>query len=442
MIKEEQNIKRLFDLAKSEPVGFSFDAASNEFKQTLNSTSYASKIMRMSSAKFKFLKIIIMSTLSIFIITILSIIFFNSNSKVDQSKKNISQQEFITSKNDSLLNEIKETTKKATTEQITKENIWIQDLPIKKVSILTEKHVLSEEPVRQEVVRTTEVKDDYEYFPKLTPEEIEQNDKRIKEMVKDFVKKKKGWSFYPSGAFIPDSSTVSVQSFFVKSTEVTNLEYKTFLFDLLKEGKKEAFNKAKPNQKAWSEIFGDVADPMKNHYFSHDAYSFYPVCNVSVEGAKMFCEWLTNKVKLSSKEPIQNFRLPMDLEWKYVASEMGRLKKYAWEGEFLRNYKGCYMVNFHAGTESDTIKNEYSADGGFFAVKVDSYSCNAFGVYSISGNVAEMVVVNEKNEVGVLGGGFLSTSEELLVNSKPKSILHPLGSPDIGFRPVITLKID
>lgn len=441
MIGEEKNIERLFDLAKSEPTGFSFNAASHSFKQSLNSGAYISKAVKVTAKKNKFLKIIIMSISAISIVTIVSILFFNSNTPQNETVETKKLETVFT---ESEIEIERQTKKKGTnqfiTEKTTVKELKIETLPLKEIVAPAKQLVNRTFTKNQKYNKQIRVNNTYEYFPKLTSEDIQENDKRIKKMVKDFVKKKKDWSYLPSGSFNIAGKTVSLQAFYVKATEVTNLEYKTFLFDLLKNDKKEEFNKAKPNQKAWTETFGEFADPMTKMYFSHPAYDDYPVVNITAVGAKMYSDWFTKKVREVSKEEINSFRLPVDAEWRYVASEMGRFKKYAWDGQYLRNAKGCYLSNFHAGTESDTVKNEYKADGGFYTVKVDSYFPTAQEVFNISGNVAEIVMVKqeEKYTAKIIGGSFLSNAEELQLNYPAQDILHPKGTPSVGFRPVIT----
>ena len=437
-MSQDKDINTLFNAAKNEPIGFSFESAKHKFQQSLSAPAYTSTIKKAVKS-FKNLKIIIMSLTTLGTIILGITYFFSGNQESIISKDHDYQLEIEESRIEIVQDEKEVHTGLVKVRKAEVAEVRINRLPVKPI----QKQVMDNElnPWNKEWLNKVPVKvieQPYVYFPKLTPDEIEENDKQIKDMVKEFAKKKKGWTLFPSGAFEVDEKQISLQAFYVKTTEVTNLEYKTFLFDLLKNDNKNAFNKAKPNQQAWTEMLGGGVDDMTDMYFSHPAFAQYPVNNISVEGAQMYCDWFTQKVKQESKEVITRFRLPFESEWKYVASEMGSLTKYAWEGQFLRNAKGCYLSNFYAGTESDTVENNYQADGGMFTVKVDSYFPNSMGVYSISGNVAEMVVLSDVDEFGLLGGSFLSSAEELLIFSAPKSILIPSGSPDVGFRPVLT----
>ncbi|TNF47738.1 MAG: hypothetical protein EP305_07090, partial [Bacteroidetes bacterium] len=115
-------------------------------------------------------------------------------------------------------------------------------------------------------------------FPRLTQDEINANNKQKKNMLKALEKlDKKAFAFVPSGSFEYQGAQISVQAFYMSKTEVTNLEYRTFLFDLLIQGKKEEFIKAKPHQAKWTELFGESNKAMEELYFSEEAYNDYPV---------------------------------------------------------------------------------------------------------------------------------------------------------------------
>ncbi|MBL4594032.1 MAG: SUMF1/EgtB/PvdO family nonheme iron enzyme [Flavobacteriales bacterium] len=270
-----------------------------------------------------------------------------------------------------------------------------------------------------------------------------------------------GFVFVPSGTVQLNDKSVSIQSFQMKQTEVTNLQYRTFLFDLLEQGRKEEFLIAKPDQSRWMKDYPNSSNqPMEQNYFSHPAYDDYPVVAMSRIGAKMYCVWLTeeiNKVRISkSKTPINDVRLPSDKEWMYAAMSGVESNIYPWGGPYLRNSKGCFLANFMPGNSGkgcldlesklmDNVQmngkstnNNYSADGGFFTVKVSSYNPNEFGLYCMSGNVAEMVSYKNGN-VGTKGGSWTSIGQELrIIDGKDRFKGLTKASVNVGFRPVIS----
>jgi len=100
----------------------------------------------------------------------------------------------------------------------------------------------------------------------------------------------------------------------------------------------------------------------------------------------------------------QKFRLPTEVEWEYAAKAVsgnreynnirGR-KKYAWDGKFTRDkskrYKGDQLANFKQRKGNYSGLAGWSEDGSDIPIKVKSYPPNAFGLYDMSGNVAEWV---------------------------------------------------
>ena len=56
---------------------------------------------------------------------------------------------------------------------------------------------------------------------------------------------------------------------------------------------------------------------------------------------------------------------------------------FGWGNYYLRNKKGCLLANFKPG------RGNYAEDGGFYTVRADAYWPNEYGLYNMSGNVAE-----------------------------------------------------
>lgn len=276
-------------------------------------------------------------------------------------------------------------------------------------------------------------------IPELTIEEIEATEKQKKSMLKALLKKnKEHYAYIPSGSFDYKGKTVSLQAFYMQTTEVTNLEYRTFLFDLLIQGRKEEFLKAKPDEQMWEKQFNQGMEPMASYYFSHPAYDNYPVVNISREGAELYCKWLTteyNEYAATKKAAqINDIRLPSRTEWVYAASSCGKYTIYPWAGEFIRNSKGLFLANHKP------FEGRYYDDGLFHTGKVRSYSPNDYGLYCLSGNVAEMVYNsdNARSNPGTAGGDWTSDADQLkLYADDPYSGITEARCT-IGFRVVTT----
>ncbi len=109
-------------------------------------------------------------------------------------------------------------------------------------------------------------------------------------------------------------------------------------------------------------------------------------------------------VKTSDGLLAQRFRLPTEAEWEYAAKAeienreyntiRGR-KKYAWKGKYTRDNSrrnsGTQMANFKQGKGDYSGLAGWSNDGADITIGIKSYEPNAFGLYDMSGNVAEWV---------------------------------------------------
>jgi formylglycine-generating enzyme len=131
-------------------------------------------------------------------------------------------------------------------------------------------------------------------------------------------------------------------------------------------------------------------EPMTQVYFWHPKYDDYPVVGVNWHQAKAFCAWRTNYLNSFYADVEENtvtyFRLPTEYEWEFAARGGRDQNKYPWGGPYIKNTKGCSLANFKPG------RGEYSSDGGVFPVRVSSYFPNDFGLYDMSGNVAEWTI--------------------------------------------------
>ena len=78
-----------------------------------------------------------------------------------------------------------------------------------------------------------------------------------------------------------------------------------------------------------------------------------------------------------------DFRLPSEAEWEYAARGGRTNSMYGWGNYYVRNKKGCLLANFKPG------RGNYAEDGGVYTVRADAYWPNDYGLYNMSGNVAE-----------------------------------------------------
>jgi len=191
---------------------------------------------------------------------------------------------------------------------------------------------------------------------------------------------------------------VTVPSFYMDETEVSNQDYREFTYWLTRvyPGNKAKINSALPDTTVWREELS-YNEPYVENYFRHPAFSDYPVVGISWEQANAYCAWRTDRVNeqilaqkgiiahdntqsgqntFNSKsyltglyqgtdgdKPLENpdgsnkrvrwedgimlpnYRLPTEAEWEYAAYGLtenmdGELltdrKLYPWNGSYLR----------------------------------------------------------------------------------------------------------
>lgn len=291
----------------------------------------------------------------------------------------------------------------------------------------------------------------------LTPEEIKTAEKDKAKMIAQLIKLNKDkYAYIPMGSCEYRGKMVSVEAFHMETTEVTNLEYRTFLADLLIQKREADYLAAKPEQMMWTKRFPySYNEPMTNMYFWHPAYNEYPVVNIPVKGAQLYCDWLTietNKVLKEAGKPLMNdLRIPDEYEWAMAASNGKNKIKYANGNTFLRDSKGRYEMNYMCYSKEEcrydsalnlyvpkVFKQQYMEDGGFHTVYTKSYAPNSYGLYCMAGNAAEMIKHNGTNTPGVKGGSWFSCDYFLEIDAEDEYKNEIDRSPLIGFRPVFT----
>ena len=189
---------------------------------------------------------------------------------------------------------------------------------------------------------------------------------------------------------------VTISAFYMDDTEITNDEYRQFIQYLeenpdyeLSEG--ATLESLKPDTTVWSSDFTHhYGDPLLAYYWDHPAFDDYPVVGVSWESAREFARWRSNFLNSYRKEegllPFPSFRLPTEAEWEYAARGGRDNVKYPWGNPYTRNSRGCVLANFKPG------RGNYVDDGYAYTSPVGVFFPNDFGLYDMSGNVAEWCV--------------------------------------------------
>lgn len=256
----------------------------------------------------------------------------------------------------------------------------------------------------------------------------------------------------PSGVLKTDAGDVQVSGFLLGATEVSNAEYRAFLSEVRAGGNDVLLATVLPDTNQWVRDHA-FQEPYRAHYFSHPAYADYPVVNVSREGALAYCQWLQEKLnKEAGTGAKYEVRLPERNEWWYAANGGLQRASYAWGGPALRNAKGCALANYrYVGDENvhrdpETGKVEVVDDpkvlmgvAGALVDNVDitapvhAYTPNAFGLFNMNGNAAEMLA----EEGRAAGGSWRSTGYDV----RNESVMAFNGpSPEVGFRVMVVAR--
>ena len=142
-----------------------------------------------------------------------------------------------------------------------------------------------------------------------------------------------------------------------------------------------------PDTLCWISDFAySYNEPIAKSYFWHPGYDDYPVVGINWIQAKAFNVWRTEYMKSAPTKGspmINEFRLPTEAEWEWAARGGNDLSPYPWGGPYARNAEGCILANFKP------MRGNYACDGGAVTIPVGSYSANHYGLYDMSGNVAE-----------------------------------------------------
>ncbi|WPP50602.1 formylglycine-generating enzyme family protein [Catalinimonas niigatensis] len=259
------------------------------------------------------------------------------------------------------------------------------------------------------------------------------------EAAKDYVEVSAGF------AYVNDQKQ-RVETFYISKYEITNAQYQVFLEELKAQENEELYQLALPkHQKPASWKKTPLAEgALIPQYTTYQAFADFPVVGITYEAAKLYCTWLTEQAKEQSKGGYEiEFRLPSQAEWTRAARGETQ-NEYAWNSPYLQDEKGYFQCNFkRISAEKVTFNPKTNAyeivpptadyrEGGM-TDKVYAYTENEFGLYNICGNVAEMIA----DEGKALGGSWNDTGYDVRVESMSG---YSVGSPYVGFRPVMIIK--
>ncbi len=255
------------------------------------------------------------------------------------------------------------------------------------------------------------------------------------------------------GKFRPPGTVKIVDNFFFDETELTNLDWKEYLYyqKRFEKDRPELFQNALLDTTVWESQIG-FDSLYREKYHRHPSYNGYPVVGVTHQQAKDYCKWRTEAVKImlktnNIKGPKDfEYRLPTKTEWELIAAagyddKSKRIfRKYKQqakkkEEEFInKNGQGTIQYVFKANMKShekDAQNRKYfpgMLSTTIVTAPARTYLPNKYGVYNIYGNVAEMIA-----EEGIaMGGSYLDYYEDIVPTNKPLKYDKP--ERWLGFR--------
>jgi hypothetical protein len=257
-------------------------------------------------------------------------------------------------------------------------------------------------------------------------------------------------------------SVIVFNAYSLRNSTVTNLEYKTFLADLLMNGRTDEYLLARVNAAGWNH-YGYAT--LSVVYFNDERFNDFPVVNISLQGAELFCSWLEYEVaayfaeKKIKAKPL-HVRLPVTTEWIYAAwsgngkvpyangyntiydpaekfvddsfeKRMELLKRKSASKDTL--YTWLYKNVFSEG-ENNNLKNMEAAFSRFSYFPSDTIYPVRIKAYSRFYHVSEMVIESESRTPWCSGVNWQSKEQYHQMFNYFKSAGF---SPFVGFRYVV-----
>ena len=232
-----------------------------------------------------------------------------------------------------------------------------------------------------------------------------------------------GFKYIPAGVVEDNGEEISISGFYMYETEITNKQYYEFLTSLKKEKRFDDLKVAAVDSSKWDEAL-NFENTYKEDYHLTAEFADYPVVNISYEGALLFCQWLQEMI--NKKIPDAIVRLPKQVEWIHAAKGGKQDAVYPWDNINQSGKKDVDFCNYNSPDDGTCLATNYA----------NSYFPNAYGLYNMSGNVAEMLFERGWTK----GGSWNSSAMEMKIYSPDSYAGFTGASPYIGFRPMVEVQ--
>ncbi|MGB1217544.1 MAG: SUMF1/EgtB/PvdO family nonheme iron enzyme, partial [Saprospiraceae bacterium] len=233
----------------------------------------------------------------------------------------------------------------------------------------------------------------------------------------------------------PPTGTVEISpNFYADISEMTTIGYREYLswLDLIYGKDSEIRKEAQFDANVWYDVKEDV---FARIYFSHPSYTQYPIVGITLEQAKKYSEWRTERVVEQSliakgliefsldRTPENHFTIERYMEGKmdwivkqedFLVAEYTIPTEEEWEQLVKCEGAEFSCMNENSRENKKMKKNRYSIyntrteDGHMNLSMVDGWQgLDTKGMYGLIGNVSEMV-----DKEGVSKGGHWNKSLE------------------------------
>jgi hypothetical protein len=258
------------------------------------------------------------------------------------------------------------------------------------------------------------------------------------------------------------NKTFTTSAFNMRIMGITNLEYKTFLADLLVQNRKQDYEAAKVFSEKW--ITNGYNELVKD-YFRDEKYNDFPVVNITIEGAKLFCKWQEEEIKVYMKQNKLKFkplrvRLPFDYEWLYAAragyvkiafeenyntifdlseglvdeSFVNRTKKITKQVKRKDSLYSLISINHYGWSEKDLIELFNKGLKYYNPFPGDTIHSERMRIYGKTAHVSEIIEEKRSAQIWLIGASWKDKTDYLKLQNEFKTAG---ASPFVGFRPVV-----